>query len=412
MPSPEALDRYAELIAVHGLNVQPDQIVNISTEPIHRDFALLIAEKCYARGAKAVALDLADSRATLLRVTRSNDLEYVPAHVQARYDELVDAQAANLKLLGMEDPDVFEGVDAQRLNTLFTHQRRAMKRFYEEGVGRSQAHWSVVAAATPKWGQKVFPGEAPEVACERLWAAILSACRADRPDCLALWKAHNAKLHARAKKLTEMGIDSLHFRGPGTDLTVGLTERAIFKGGQERSTRGKWFEPNLPTEEVFTTPDFRRTQGVVRTTRPFMIHGQSVEGLRAEFENGVLTKFSADRGAKTFEAYIDTDEGARRLGEVALVGVDSPIFRSGLIFHEILFDENAACHIAIGMAYKFCIRDGEAMNNEEAAACGCNESAVHTDMMISSEQVDVDAVLRAGQNVPLIKSGRWCADFE
>lgn len=405
--------RYAELIAAHGLNVQPGQLVHISTEPIHRDFALLVAHKCYERGAKLVEFTFADLRADKLRIdmVKPGDLTYVPGFVTSKYAELVEQQAANLRIIGMEYPDLMAGLDAQKVQTLNISRQRAIKYFYEEGIGKSRVHWCVAAAATPLWGQKVYPGVAPETAKDKLWQDILAMCRADKPACLDLWKEHNRTLQERAQKLTGMTIKELRFLGPGTDLTVGLSDRAIWKGGQEKSVRGVWFEPNLPTEEVFTTPDFRATRGHVRATRPFMINGKMIENLSMKFQDGAITDFMASSGGDTFAAYIESDEGASRLGEVALVGIDSPIYQTGKVFQEILFDENAACHIAVGLAYKFCIEGGESLSHEDAAAVGCNESAVHTDMMISSDDVDVTATTYAGDEVTLIRAGQWTKDF-
>jgi aminopeptidase len=236
-------------------------------------------------------------------------------------------------------------------------------------------------------------------------------CRADKPACLDLWKAHNSKLQARAKTLTEMKIRKLRFLGPGTDLEVGLSDRAIWKGGQETCPSGHSFEPNLPTEEVFTTPDFRATSGHARATRPFMIHGKMIENLSVKFSDGKIADFQASKGGETFGEYIQSDEGAARLGEVALVGIDSPIYKTGKVFQEILFDENAACHIAVGQAYRFCLSGGTSLNRDEALALGCNESAVHTDMMISSKDVDVTATLEDGSSRPLIQAGAWTREF-
>jgi aminopeptidase len=202
-------------------------------------------------------------------------------------------------------------------------------------------------------------------------------------------------------------IEKLRFLGPGTDLTVGLSDIAIFKGGTEQSPSGMQFEPNLPTEECFTTPDYRKTEGTVSATRPVYINGKLVEGLKMTFTAGEITDFSARSGESTFKEYISSDEGARRLGEVALVGIDSPIYQSGLVFQEILLDENAACHIAIGSAYKFCLSGGEKLSSEELANVGCNESCVHTDIMISSEEVDVVAVAFDGTEHSILKSGKW-----
>lgn len=406
--------RYAELIALHGLNVQPGQLVNIATEVIHRDFALLVAQACYKRGAKLVNIDFDEPRLGKMRVEESDDgsLEYVPEFVTAKYTELVDTGAANLKLIGMEYPDLLSPLDPKKVNTVRLHRQLAIKYFYDEGIGKSKVHWCVAAAATPRWGQKVHPDLDPEEAHEKLWEDILQMCRADKPACLDLWREHNDVLQKRAKQLTEMKIKEVRFLGPGTDLIVGVSDKAIWKGGQETGSRGLPFEPNLPTEEVFTTPDYRATRGHVRATRPFMINGKLIKDLSMKFEGGVLTDFMAAEGADTLAAYVDSDEGARRLGEVALVGIDSPVFQSGRIFQEILFDENAACHIAVGQAYKFCLEGGDSLTGEDVDTVGCNESSVHTDMMISSEDVDVTATTYAGETVHLLKGGEWVPEFQ
>ena len=403
------LKRYAELIVVHGLNVQKGQIVNIGTEAIHQELAYLVGAACYDRGAKFVMLDLADPRLARKRLETNSDedLQYVPEFVPVKYNELLNNVGANLRISGAEEPDLFSDVDAKRMNALQLPQRKALRHFYEEGIGKSKVHWTVVAAATPKWGMKVFPGCTPEVAESKLWDAIFRACRVDRPDCLELWASHNEKLRARASMLTERKIRELHFTGPGTDLIVGLSEKAVFKGGRDRSPRNVEFEPNLPTEEVFTTPDYRATRGKVKTTRPFFINGKLIEGLELTFEKGEIVEFHAKQGEETFSSYINSDGGSKRLGEVALVGVDSPIFQMGHVFQEILFDENAACHIAVGFAYRFCIAGGATMSAEELDAVGCNDSHVHTDMMISSEEVNVVATFADGSELLVIDRGKW-----
>ena len=411
---PAQLERYAELIVAHGVNVQPGQLLQIASETIHKDLVLAIARKAYERGAKLVVTDLADPRHARLRIERTardEDLDFLPRFVAARYDELVDEEAATLSLIGSEDPDLMEGVDAKRNNRVRMSRFKSLRRFYDEGINQLKVQWCVAAAATPAWGKKVYPGLAPDAACAALWRDILSMARADRPDCLALWDVHNAKLNARAAKLTSMGLDELRFTGPGTDLVVGLSPQYKFRGGGDKSTRGALFEPNIPTEEVFTTPDYRRTRGHVRATRPFLCNGTMVEGLELGFEGGVIKRLVASKGQEVFSEYTKSDAGASRLGEVALVGIDSPVYRSGKVFQEILFDENAACHIAVGRAYAYCLVGGEAMTDEEKAAVGCNDSSAHLDMMISSEAVDVTGRLRSGGEVPLLKGGSWVGDL-
>ncbi len=405
----EKLNHYAQLLVIHGLNVQPGQLVQISAAAYHRDLACKVAQVAYEKGAKFVQVDLLDDRLAKLRLTRSCDeaLKFVPRFVQEKYRELVDEEAASLSIVGPEDPDLLTDVDPKKMNICQSARRQAIKVFYEEGIGKSKVQWTVAAAATPLWGKKVFPKETPQKAEELLWDSLFKLCRVDRPDFLEEWKRHNTLLHTRGKKLTDMQIKELHFTGPGTDLVVGLSSKACWQGGTDKSSRGVEFEPNLPTEECFSTPDYRATRGKVRATRPFFVYGTLVKDLEMEFKSGEIVHFTAKEGSETFREYINTDPGAKRLGEVALVGIDSPIFQSGLLFSEILLDENAACHIAIGRAYDFCLKGGPHMTPEEKDALGCNDSLTHTDMMISNEQVDVHATTYNGQTLKIISKGAW-----
>ena len=410
IPVSEAhLKTYAELIVVHGLNVQPGQYVNISTEVIHKDLAILVAQTCYEKGAKYVAIDFSDPRLLKLRLDSPDpkNLEFVPKYVTVKYDEIVEEKAANLRILGTELPDILANSNPKLVNSLRLHQRLAMKNFYEEGIGKSKVQWCVVAAPTPIWASNVLPNLSPEDAYKEFWKNIIKVCRADTDDCLARWQEHNTILHKRASLFTDLKIKQLHFTGPGTDLVVELSPRAIFKGGREMGANGVEFEPNIPTEEIFTTPDFRKTKGRVKATRPFFVNGIMIEDLELTFKDGEISDFSASSGEATFKEYINSDPGAKRLGEVALVGIDSPIYQSGLVFREILFDENAACHIAVGSAYKFCLEGGSELSTEDAMAIGCNESSVHTDMMISSEEVNVSAITFQGESLRLITNGEW-----
>jgi len=403
------LSNYAQLIVRHGLNVQPGQMVNIGTEMYHRELAYLVAKECYEAGASYVQLDLGEPRLAKDRLAHSSleQMKYIPAWVTPKFNELVESQAANLRIVGMEYPDILTGQDPKKINISRMAGYHAAKQFYEQGIEKSRVHWTVAAAATPSWGLKVFPGIAPEEACAKLWESLFKICRVDRPDFLEAWREHNKILRDRASRLTELKISALHFTGPGTDLVVGLSKKAKFKGGSDTGPRGVDFEPNLPTEECFTTPDWRRTEGKVRATRPFLINGQIIKNLELEFRAGEIASFKCDSGEETFKEYSSSDPGGKRLGEVALVGIDSPIFQTGLIFEEILLDENAACHIAIGSAYKFCLEDGDKMAPPELELLGCNESSVHTDIMISSEEVSVHAVLYSGKTVLLIRNGEW-----
>jgi len=407
------LERYAELIVVHGLNIGQGQLLNINAEPIHRELARLIAKAAYSHGACLVDCPLSDPVLGRLRIEESceDSLNFVPGYITGKYNELIDSKAANLKLVGSEFPDILQGLSPERINKVRLANYTAVKRFYEDGIGKSLVHWCVAGAATSAWASKVFPNLSEEEALESLWESIFRICRVDRPDFLEEWGRHNSDLVSRSKKLSTLKIKELHFVGPDTDLKVALSEKAIFKGGREMSALGREFEPNLPTEEVFTTPDRRLTQGHVKATRPFMVNGILVKDLSMTFAEGRLESFSASEGAETFRTYVDSDPGGRFLGEVALVGIDSPIYQSGLIFQEILFDENAACHIAVGSAYKFCLENGANLNKTQLEEIGCNESTVHTDMMISSEKVDVTGTTYSGEQIPIIRAGEWVGEF-
>jgi aminopeptidase len=407
------LNNYADLLICHGLNIQPGQIIQLTGEIIHREFLLNLLSAAYRRGAKYVNIDFIDPFHVKQRIESCSSeefLTYVPRFIPVKYNELLDANGAVLRLVGSEDPDCLADLSPQKINQMQLHIRQSLKQYYQEGIGKSKVHWTVAGAATPKWAQKVFPDLSEKEAYQKLWEVIFKICRADQPNCLELWENHNAMLHKRGQKLTKMCIQELHFTGPGTDLKVYLSPKAIFKGGSDRSPNGVSFEPNIPTEENFTTPDCRLTEGKVRVTRPFFVNGKSIKGLELTFHKGIITHFSASEGESTFEAYINSDAGGRRLGEVALVGIDSPVYQSGLVFQEILFDENAACHIAVGFAYRFCLDGGEKMSETELEELGCNDSNVHTDMMISSEEVDVYARSFNGEQIQLIRQGKWYWD--
>jgi aminopeptidase len=397
-------------LILHGLNVQPGQVVNITAELFHREFVEKLVKAAYKRGAKYVNVDFIDPELARLRVLESQDDDYlthVPRFIPIKYDDFVEEGAAILRLAGSEDPDSMVDLPPNKVHAMQTSLRQSLKRYYTEGVGKSKIQWTVAAAATPKWAKKVFPELDEDAAYKALWEAIFSICRADQKDCIEAWEKHQKILQERAKKLTDLKIKELHFIGPDTDLKVFLSPKAIFKAGGDKTSRGVAFEANIPTEECFTTPDCRYTTGKVRVTRPVPVNGTVVRDLQLEFQNGEITHFTATEGAKAIEVYLSSDPGAKRLGELALVGIDSPIYQSGRFFEEILYDENAACHIALGFAYRFCLDQGAQMTPDELQEVGCNDSHVHTDFMISSEHVDVTATTYSGETISLIEKGSF-----
>lgn len=405
----QKLETYANLLIEYGLNIQEGQIVNITGELIHRELIALLCKAAYRRGAKHVNVDFIDpllTRTRILNSTNEKYLTYVPQYVTQKFNEFVDEGAAILRIIGSEYPEALSDLDPQKNNTINSHYWKALKNYFNEGVGKSRVQWTVAAAATPKWAKKIFPELNEEQAYWALWGQIFKICRADAANCQELWKKHNIVLKERAQYLTHLKIKELHFTGPDTDLRVFLDKKALFIGGGSKGPHAE-FEPNIPTEECFTTPNRNLTTGKVKVTRPILVNGKLIKGLRLEFKSGQLIHFDAEEGKENFAKYIETDEGARYLGEVALVGTDSPIFQSGRVFEEILFDENAACHIALGFAYNFCLDGGSKMTQEELAAIGCNVSNVHVDMMISNEHVDVDAITHSGKQIKLIDKGKW-----
>ena len=406
----EKLKTYAHLLITHGMNVQPGQVVNITGEIIQREFIQILVETAYKVGAKFVNVDFIDPQIVRMRIVESKSpeyLSYLPRFIPTKFDDFVDDGSCVLRLVGSEDPDSQADLPADKINALQMALRQSLKRYYVEGISKKRVQWTVAAAATPAWGKKLFPELDEKAAYMALWDAIFHICRADRTDCIAAWDTHQDVLHARADKLNNAKIKMLHFTGPGTDLKVFLSEKARFRSGNAKSDKGILFEANIPTEECFTTPDYRYTEGTVRVTRPVQVNGRLVKGLEIEFSKGEITKFTADEGYEQFAAYIANDPGAKRLGEVALVGIDSPIYRSGKLFEEILFDENAACHIAVGFAYTHCLEGGATMTKEELAQVGCNESHVHTDFMISNDKVDCVAETYDGKSIQVIKQGAF-----
>jgi aminopeptidase len=305
---------------------------------------------------------------------------------------------ANPSLLSNEDPD-----KVGRAN-------RAVSKAYRpalELITRHEINWTIVASATPAWAASMFPNDAPDVAIEKLWEAIFNTTRINVDDPVSVWKQHDAELHKRAARLNEKRYAALHYRGPGTDFRLGLSDGHLWLGGGTTAGNGNYCIPNMPTEEVFTTPHKDRADGTVTATKPLSHQGTMIEGIRVRFEKGRIVEAHASRGQEVLQKLIDTDDGARRLGEVALVPHSSPIASSGMLFFNTLFDENAASHIALGQSYSSCLRDGDKLTPEELAGRGANDSLIHVDWMIGSGKLDIDGETATGTIEPLMRQGEW-----
>jgi aminopeptidase len=313
--------------------------------------------------------------------------------------------AARLAITG-NDPSLLSKEDPEKVS----RANRAMSKAYRpalELITRHEINWTIVACATPAWAAAMFPELPKDEAVARLWKAIFAASRVDQPDPVAAWKKHDANLHARCDLLNEKSYAALHFRGPGTDLRVGLSDGHLWLGGGTTAGNGQYCIANMPTEEVFTTPHKDRVDGKVTSTKPLSHQGTMIEGISVEFKGGKIVDAHADRGNQVLQRMIETDEGARRLGEVSLVPHSSPISASGLLFMNTLFDENAACHIALGQAYSSCLKDGDTLTPEQLTARGANSSLIHVDWMIGSNRIDVDGITAAGNSEPVMRSGEW-----
>lgn len=401
------LDRLAEVVVRVGLGLKAGQEV-VLTAPVEAlPLVRRITEHAYKAGASLVTPLYGDDQATLMRFAHAPDDSFDKA-TGWLFEGMAAAfsgGAARLAIIG-DDPALLSGQDPAKV----ARANRARSRAYVPAlklISGFDINWSIASFATPAWAQAVFPGETEEVAVARLWNAIFAASRVDVADPVAAWTAHNAALHARRALLNGRRYAALRFTGPGTDLTVGLADDHDWGGGSSEAKNGIVCNPNIPTEEVFTTPHKDRVDGYVTSTKPLSYQGTLIDEIHVRFEAGRIVEAKARRGEDVLAKVLETDEGARRLGEVALVPHSSPISASGLLFFNTLFDENAASHIALGQSYSQCIRGGGTMSEAELAARGANRSLIHIDWMIGSGAIDVDGIGADGSAEPIMRRGEW-----
>ncbi|MGB8314502.1 MAG: aminopeptidase [Aestuariivirga sp.] len=403
----ELLDRYALLTVRSGLNICAGQQLVISA-PIEA-IALVrrITHHAYAAGASLVTTLYSDEVTTLARFQAAHDASFDTASGWL-FDGMAEAfkgGAARLAITG-EDPGLLGGQDAEKVSRV----NRARSKAYRpalELITNFAVNWCVISCATPSWAKSVFPNLPENEAIEKLWGAIFACSRANLPDPVQAWVEHSRNLRERTDFLNARRYKALKYQAPGTDLTIGLVDGHVWKGGASLAKNGVVCNPNIPSEEVFTMPHKDRVDGTVRATKPLSYGGTIIDGISVRFENGRIVDSHAEKGAAAFAKMIDTDEGGRRLGEVALVPHSSPISASGIVFNNTLFDENAASHIAVGQSYTETIAGGQAMTPAERAARGANTSFIHEDWMIGSGDIDVDGVLQDDSVEPLMRRGEW-----
>jgi aminopeptidase len=401
------LDRLAEVAVRVGLGIAPGQELVMTATLDAVPLARLITAHAYKAGASLVTPLFTDEELALLRFHYAPDASFdaAPSWLFEGMAQAYRNGAARLAIIG-NDPSLLSQQDPERVSRM----NRATSKAYRpalELIARHEINWTIVACATPAWAAAVFPNLSPDEGLDGLWEAIFAASRADQPDPMAAWKKHDADLHARAGWLNEKRYLALHFRGPGTDLRVGLADDHLWLGGGTTARNGRYCIPNMPTEEVFTTPHKDRVEGRVTSTKPLSHQGTMIEDISVRFEAGRIVEAHAARGEQVLQRMIETDEGARRLGEVSLVPHSSPIASSELLFMNTLFDENAACHIALGQAYSTCLKNGDSLTPEQLASRGANESLIHVDWMIGSNHIDVDGISADGNSTPVMRGGEW-----
>jgi aminopeptidase len=385
-------------LAVFGANVQPGQLVAVTSYIGKEDITRRIARAAYERGAKYVDVVYFDQWVKRARIEHADDetLDYVPPWMRDRLLHLSDEHAARISLSGPHAPRALEGLDPARAG------RDLLPYLPETGdvVNRMTTSWNIVPVPTPSWAELVYPELDRESAFEQLWEDVAYICRLEADDPAEAWLERSAELKANAQRLTDQHFDALRLHGPGTDLTIGLFPSAHWAAGDLETVDGRRHSPNIPTEEVFGTPDPERVDGHVSATMPLELSGSIIEGIRVEFEGGRAVKIDADSGSDALRAVAAQDEGASRLGEIALVDGAGRIGPLGRVFYDTLIDENAASHIALGGAYDHPVGDP----SEKARI---NKSKVHVDFMIGSAELDVDGITQDGQAVPVLRGGTW-----
>lgn len=388
------VDRYAELAVRVGANVQPGQLVDVIARVEHADVARAVVREAYKAGARFVDIYYSDQhiRRALIEGASDEMLSWTPPWLLERAVEVGEERAAVVALTGDAEPNLLADLPGERVG------KARMLELAEENnrqINEQLNNWTVIGVPNAGWAEQMF-GE-PDL--DRLWGLVEYAVRLDEDDPVAAWREHVARIGKRARLLNELQIDEIHFSGPGTDLRVGLLPQSRWQGCESHTSEGIPYVANMPTEEVFTTPDLRRAEGHVRSTRPLSLYGRVVRGLEVTFAGGRITDVRADEGAEVIQAQLATDERAAHLGEIALVDGTSRIGQTGLTFFETLFDENATCHVAYGGAYAEAVEGG--------LIEGVNDSNVHTDFMVGGPEVDVDAVTRDGRVVPLLRNDEW-----
>ena len=401
----QMLSKYADVVVQIGLGLKKDQVLCIDGILEDAPFIRKVVKSAYQAGAKYV--DVLWSDEALGRVHFENadpkNITYFPDWPFSRREEYYKNGDARLALIS-DNPDLLDGIDS---DLIAKRRKAAMEKYNPLRKYENNYNWCAVATAAPFWAKKVFPNLPVELSQEKLWEAIFKVCRVDTPDPVAAWQEHINKLVFYKNYLNNKRYTALHYKSPGTDLTIGLPEKQVWMGAQENFKNGTIGTPNIPTEEVFTAPHKNKVDGHVKSTFPLNLNGVMIEDFTVTFENGRAVNITAKKGENDLKKLLEMDENAPYLGEVALVPISSPVNQSGILFYNTLFDENASCHIAFGNAYRTSIEGGDDMSDDEFTAAGGNKSMVHTDFMIGSAEIDIDGITADGSREPVMQQGEW-----
>ena len=404
------LQLYADFVVKVGVNVQPRQNFIVRCPVTMPEFPYAGVRAGYEAGAKRVVVRWEDDRLTRLNMELAQEADLTdvkPYELRSYLDYAEDPDGCCTLAIHAEDPEALAGLDAGKVNRVNLARRTVMKP-WQEYTMNDRVQWCVVAVPAPGWAAKVFPGLPQEEAVEKLWEVIFDVCRVSTGDPVGAWKEHVAKTKARRDRLNAWDLDYVHITsGNGTDLKVGLAQDATWEGASSKSERGIEFIANVPTEEVFCAPDRSRVEGTVYGTKPYVYNGQLIEGWHVPFQDGKVVEHGAEKNAALLAELLATDENACRIGEVALVPASSPINRSGVLFYNTLFDENAACHIAFGAGYPTNIRGGASMTRAQLMEKGLNDSAIHEDVMIGAPDTQITGMTKDGREVTIFTDGEW-----
>jgi len=403
----QQLERYAELIVKVGVNVQQHQEVFITASIEMASLARLVAGKAYEAGAKNVHVDWVDEALSRMKYEKAEDEVFTvfPEWETAKRNGFVERGAAFISIVS-SSPDLLKGIDSQRIGSYQKASGLGLREF-RRAIQSDKVSWTVVAASSKAWAAKVFPDLPAEEAVSKLWSAIFDSVRLQAADPVQAWKDHNANLHSKVDILNERHYRKLHYRAPGTDLTIELHDKHLWVGASSTNVNGIPFMANMPTEEVFTVPLKEGVNGYVSSTKPLSYGGNIIDRFKVTFENGRIVKTEAEEGEAILQQLVDSDEGSRYLGEIALVPHESPISQSGVLFYNTLFDENASNHLAIGSGYAFNVEGGKSMSPEELEKHGVNSSITHVDFMIGSADMDIDGIRSDGTVEPIFRKGNW-----